>query len=83
MLIGFPLGFLAATRRGRAIDTAISGFAAAVIAVPGYWLGIMLVLLFSVQLGWLPSNGYVPLSHDPIASLKYALLPSLTRTPGS
>jgi len=56
MLVGIPLGVLGALNRGRLLDRAAGGVAALGIATPGFWLGIVLIFLFSVELGWLPSG---------------------------
>jgi peptide/nickel transport system permease protein len=78
LLIAFPLGILAAIKRGSLIDRAAMGFVSAGLAVPSFWLGLTLILLFSVRLDWLPASGYVPFSEDPVENLKRLILPSIT-----
>lgn len=56
-VIGIPLGVLAATRQGSVIDTASMVFAQLGVSMPVYWLGLLLMLLFAVMLGWLPAIG--------------------------
>jgi ABC-type dipeptide/oligopeptide/nickel transport system permease component len=56
--IGIPAGVMAALYRGTAIDHALSVFVASMLAIPNFWLGLMLISLFSVTLNWLPSFGY-------------------------
>jgi len=56
--LALPLGVLAAARRGRPTDTVIMGVSQIGIAVPNFWLGILLVLLFAVTLRWLPAGGF-------------------------
>jgi peptide/nickel transport system permease protein len=56
MALGIPLGVLAALNRGRLIDRLAGTVAVLGIAVPSFWLGIVLIFIFSVQLGWLPSG---------------------------
>ena len=56
MSVGIPLGVLASLNRGNIIDRAAGTFAVLGIAIPGFWLGILLIFIFSVQLGWLPSG---------------------------
>ncbi len=63
VLLGVPAGVLAAMKRGTVLDGAARLFALLGQAVPNFWLGIMLVLLFSVKLGWLPTGGTGGLSH--------------------
>ena len=77
-IIAIPLGIIAAVYRGSKLDmfatvTAISG-----VAVPSFWLGIMLILLFSVALRWLPPCGWVNLWDNPIESLRYMAMPVLS-----
>lgn len=77
LIIGLPAGVLAAIKRGTPIDYGVSIIGLAGLSVPSFWLGIMLILLFAVQLGWLPSGGYVGFFESPLANLRYMLLPSL------
>lgn len=79
--VGIPLGVLAATR-GRAVGRATSAFVVAGISIPDFWLGIMLVLLFAGTLKLLPPSGYTPLFDDPLANLRYMILPVLTLAVG-
>ncbi|GJD76418.1 ABC transporter permease [Methylobacterium goesingense] len=59
LVIGVPMGILSAVKRGTAADTIANGIALWGLSVPNFWLGILMILLFSVQLGWLPASGYV------------------------
>jgi len=68
--LGIPLGVLAAVKRGTAIDTAARSFALIGQSVPIFWLGIVLMYFFSVQLGWLPTSGY--------GDWRYFVLPSVS-----
>ena len=77
MAVGLPLGILAARRRGKALDTGIMVLAQAGIAVPGFWLGMLLVLAFAVNLRWLPPGGFTPWHEDAGAALRGLILPSL------
>jgi peptide/nickel transport system permease protein len=76
VLIGVPAGVLSAVWKDRPADWAINAVALFGISTPNFWLGIMLILLFSVQLGWLPPSGYVPLWEDPWQSLTTTLMPA-------
>jgi peptide/nickel transport system permease protein len=58
LLVGIPMGVAAATRRGTWIDTAVRTVALLGQAIPVFWLGIVLIFVFSVQLRWLPTSGY-------------------------
>lgn len=78
MLFAFPLGLLSALRPGSFIDLAASFVSQIGIAVPDFWIGILLVLLFSTTLGWLPPSGYTPIHVDFGDWLAHMILPALT-----
>lgn len=78
LLISLPLGILAAVRQGSWVDRLAIGFTALGLSVPTFWLGVLLVLLFSLRLQWLPASGYVPLFTRPALSLQHLLMPSVT-----
>lgn len=62
-LIAIPAGIFAAMHRGQFLDYTVMGVALLGIAMPSFWLGLLLMLLFSVKLGWLPVSGYGSLAH--------------------
>jgi peptide/nickel transport system permease protein len=64
LLIGVPLGVLAARRHDTLTDQAISLFSSIGLATPNFWLGILLIVLFSVELRWLPASGMRPIGGD-------------------
>jgi len=76
LVIGIPLGVLAAVKKNTFLDYLTSVLALSGLSVPNFWLGIMLILLVSVKLGWLPASGYQPFFVDPLLSLKTMLMPS-------
>lgn len=79
MLIALPLGILAALLRNKRGGTAINVSAQAIAAVPVIWAGMMLIVVFAVWLGWLPSQGFPRAGwNDPIAAMRALLLPALT-----
>ncbi len=78
ILLSFPLGIMAAKKQNKLPDFLISVFSQAGIVIPGFWLGILLLLLFSVKLGVLPAGGYIPLQEDPFGWFRSILLPSLS-----
>ncbi|ADB51217.1 ABC transporter permease [Conexibacter woesei] len=73
--IGVGAGVLAALFRGRAADYAVTAIGLLGISLPNFWLGLMLVLLFAVNLGWLPASGFTPFMEDPVANLRDMILP--------
>lgn len=76
--LALPLGILAAVRRDSVFDRIASIFAMLGLAVPSFCLGILLILLFSLRLGWLPPSGWRDPFRSPGESLRYMLLPALT-----
>lgn len=77
-LISLPLGILAALKHQSLLDRTAQVFSSLGIAIPPYWSGILLVLVFAVGLGWLPSSGFAPPNENLSASLRYSILPVLT-----
>ncbi len=78
LVIAVPAGVVAATRRGGAADAAASLTALAGLSLPSFWLGILLILAFSIRLPLLPSSGYTPFSAAPLEALRHLALPALT-----
>ena len=76
VIIGIPAGILAAVRHNSPLDRVLTVMAISGSAVPTFFLGILLILIFAVRLRWLPSGGYVPFVEDPAAHLKAMLLPA-------
>src|SRR5437763_3311790 len=75
-VIGIGAGVIAAWRRGKASDYGATGLALIGLSVPHFWLGLLLIILFAVDPGWLPASGYVPFVDDPIENLRHLLLPA-------
>ncbi len=76
LVIGIPAGVLSAYKKGTWIDWLANIVALSGLSIPNFWLGIMLILLVSVNLGWLPASGYRPLSDDPLQSILTMLMPA-------
>jgi peptide/nickel transport system permease protein len=76
VLIGIPAGVASAVRYNSPLDRALSVVAISGSAIPTFFLGILLILIFAVRLRWLPSGGYVPLAEDPVAHVKGMILPA-------
>lgn len=75
-LIGIPAGIISAVKKGTAWDYGANMFALWGISTPNFWLGIMLIFLFSIELGWLPASGYVSPFENLRASLASTILPA-------
>lgn len=75
-VIGLPMGILAAVKQNTWIDYVANIVALSGLSIPNFWLGIMLILLVSVQLGWLPASGYESIFVDPVRSLQTMIMPS-------
>ena len=79
LVIGIPVAIASALRPGSWVDRVLSGWSALALGVPTFWLGILLILLFAVELRWLPSaSGYVPFWENPLGALRNLALPALT-----
>jgi peptide/nickel transport system permease protein len=76
VLIGVPAGVLAAVRHNSPLDRVLTVMAISGSAIPTFFLGILLILIFAVRLRWLPSGGYVPFGEDPAAHFKGMILPA-------
>ncbi|MDX5381517.1 MAG: ABC transporter permease [Rhodobacterales bacterium] len=76
MLIGIPAGILSAVRKGTWVDWLANVVALSGLSIPNFWLGIMLILLVSVNLGWLPASGYESPWVDPWKSLTTMIMPA-------
>jgi peptide/nickel transport system permease protein len=75
--LAIALGTVAALYRGSIVDFLATGWAVLGVATPGFWLAILLILVFSVQLGWLPASGWVDPLEDPVEGAKHLVLPVL------
>ena len=75
---GITLGTLAALRQGSWVDHAVMTLAVIGVSVPGFWLGLILIVLFSVMRDWLPAGGYVPFSQSPGEWLRALVLPAVS-----
>lgn len=76
VVIGIPAGIISAYHKGTWIDWLANVVALSGLSVPNFWLGIMMILLVSVRLGWLPASGYQPFFDDPLQSIRTMLMPA-------
>ena len=77
LTIAIPAGVVAAVRRNTGWDVLMSAMSLGGVSIPNFWLGIMLILLVSVRLGWLPASGYVPPWESVVDNLRRMLMPAL------
>ncbi|SFZ83339.1 peptide/nickel transport system permease protein [Devosia enhydra] len=78
IVLGLVTGIIAALNHNRWIDQAATIFALIGVSLPNFWLALVLIVLFSVQLGWLPTGGYIPFTTDPWGWLRTTTLPALS-----
>jgi peptide/nickel transport system permease protein len=78
MLIAFPAGIISALKPGSKTDIVTSVLSQIGVTIPDFWMGIMLVLLFSLTLRWLPPSGYTPIRQDFGDWLAHLILPAVT-----
>lgn len=82
LVIGIPLGIAAASRPNSWIDSAVMAVASLGVAIPNFWLGMLLVAFFALQLGWLPATGAISVFDDPWQAMRHALLPAIALASG-
>jgi peptide/nickel transport system permease protein len=78
MVIAFPIGILSAVRPGSSVDIIASFLSQIGVSIPSFWMGILLILFFSLTLGWLPPSGYTPLHESLGEWLAHLILPAIT-----
>lgn len=77
-LIALPAGLVAAWRQNSTLDVTIVAASTLLMSVPSFWLGLVLLLVFGLKLGWLPVVGFVPFTENPWTALTYIVLPVTT-----
>jgi peptide/nickel transport system permease protein len=82
-VVGVALGVVAAVRPGSLADSLVTAFNVVAFSVPSFWVGLVLILVFSVDLGWLPPSGHGNPVGDPVGELRHLLLPLVTLSFGS
>ncbi len=83
VLIALPAGIVSALRPGGWVDRTVTVLALSGISLPSFFLGVLLIYLFSVQLAWVPASGYVDLAENPAQNLRLMILPAITLGVGS
>jgi peptide/nickel transport system permease protein len=77
LLVGIPTGILAAVRKGKLLEYGANVAALSGMSIPNFWLGIILIMIVSVQLRWLPASGYVSPADDFWLSMKTMIMPAI------
>ncbi|MBX3031039.1 MAG: ABC transporter permease [Chloroflexi bacterium] len=77
LVVAIPFGIRAGMKYRQRSDTVISTITLVGLGSPGFWLGTILMVIFALVLKWLPSQGYTPFTQDPVASIRYMILPSV------
>ncbi len=75
--IGIPAGVIAAVRRGKVSDYTVTTSALIGLSVPHFWLGLLFIIWFAVDLHWLPASGYVSVFQHPVANLEHLVMPCI------
>jgi peptide/nickel transport system permease protein len=78
LIIGIGCGIVAALRQNSWVDQAAMMFAMIGISVPNFFLGLLMIILFAVKLGWLPSGGYIPFTENPWGWLQSTTMPAFS-----
>ena len=82
LVIGIPLGIIAARHPGSLVDKVLMSIASLGVAVPNFWLVMILVSLFALERNWFPATGAVPFAVDPWEAVRHALLPTIALASG-
>ena len=78
VLIALPLGIASAVYRNSVWDSLCSFFGVFGVSMPSFWLGMLLIILFSLTLGWLPTSGFVSFFEDPVDSIRHMIMPAFS-----
>jgi len=82
LLVGVPLGILAASRPDSLVDRAVTAIASLGIAVPNFWLAMILVSWLALEFWWFPATGSHPFGDDPLKAIQHATLPAIALASG-
>lgn len=77
IIFGLVTGIVAALNHNKLLDQVATLFALIGISLPNFWLGLVMIVIFSVHLGWLPTGGYIPFSESPLGWLRTTTMPAV------
>jgi peptide/nickel transport system permease protein len=78
LVVAVPLAIISAYREGGVVDRIVTLFTFGAISIPNFVVGVLLVFIFAVSLGWFDPTGYIPFSESPTGNMRSLLLPALT-----
>ena len=78
VLLAIPAGLIAAWKQDTLTDATIIGVSILFLSLPSFWLGLMMIWLFAITLGWLPAIGFVSIADDFVGGLRYLIMPVAT-----
>lgn len=78
LVVSFPMGTIAALNHGKPLDAIVRAVSQFGVSLPNFWLGMLLIMLFSSALGWLPPSGYTAITEDPMEWLRRVIMPATT-----
>ena len=77
LTLAIPIGVISATRQDSAIDYLTRSFSILMLAIPGFWLGTLVIVFPSIWWGWSPDIQYIPFTRDPLGNLRQMIVPAL------
>ncbi|MGL1921471.1 MAG: ABC transporter permease [Hyphomicrobiales bacterium] len=78
IMAAVPAGLIAAWKQNSILDLTVVAFATLILSIPSFWLGLIMLLVFSMKLAWFPVIGFVSFADDPMRALLYIVLPVIT-----
>lgn len=83
LVFSIPLGVLTAYKAGSRFDKAVTAISFGLLSVPNFMLALLLIIVFAVELGWLPATGWTRFTENPVSSIRSALLPAIALSVGN